>query len=125
MTWPKVLALVVPVVVVQGITIATLIRSTMIVHNTMLHAALISNFSRFGDIDPDKLVVIDDSRAYFMRDGSLWTCEVKDDYIIRSTLKVVDVMNMNGPELKEVMAAVDALNMADDDDEDDEDGASA
>lgn len=107
--------------VVMGLTlmiVRTIAKASIIIYEGLMHGAVIANFSRFGEIDPDKLVVIDDSRAYFIRDNSLWTCEVKDDYLIRSTLKAVDVMAISGTQLKEVMVAVDALNMEEDDEDD-------
>lgn len=75
-----------------------------------MKAALLSNFSRFGEVDPERLVVVDDARAYFIRDTALWVCDVHDDMLLRQTTRPVDMMTASGEELKEVMAVVDALN---------------
>lgn len=120
MTWPKLLFAMVPAIGLGSALTYTIYKSSIVIHNGLMHNAIIANYSRFGEIDPEKLVVIDDSRAYFIRDNTLWTADVQDDYIVRSTLKVVDVMNVEGNRLKEVMAAVDALNMIDDEEGDDD-----
>lgn len=87
----------------------------------MIRSALVSNFSRFGTFDPNKIVVMDDTRGYFIRDDALWVCEIKDDDVLPATARPVDLIHMDAQNLREVMAAVDTLNTAVDDLVEDED----
>lgn len=76
----------------------------------MIRGALVANFSRFGSLDDTKIVVMEDSRGYFIRDDALWTCEVKDEEVMHSTARPVDLLHIDKENLREVMAAVDTLN---------------
>lgn len=76
----------------------------------MIRAAFIANFSRFGDFDDYRIAVIDDKRGYFVRDNALWMVEVKDEELVKSTARPVDLMTVDAALLKEAMAAVDTLH---------------
>ena len=81
-----------------------------VMYEAMIRSALVSNFSRFGNLDEYKIVVIEDSRGYFVRDNALWTCDIVDDEIVNSSTRPVDLIKIDADKLKEVMAAVDTLN---------------
>lgn len=76
----------------------------------MIRSALVSNFSRFGDFDDYRIVVIDDIHGYFVRDGALWTVEVENEELVKSTARPMDLITVDSELLKEAMAAVDALH---------------
>lgn len=76
----------------------------------MIRSAFIANFSRFGDFDDYKIVVIDDARGYFVRDSALWTVEIKDEELVKSTARPLDLMTVDADKLKEAMVAVDTLH---------------
>jgi hypothetical protein len=62
-------------------------------HAMIIKHALISNFSRFGEA-PHRYVIANDSgqdRGFFLRDGALWTCEVLDGEILRTTTRPIDM----------------------------------
>lgn len=76
----------------------------------MIRSAFIANFSRFGSFDDYQIVVIDDVRGYFVRDDALWTVEVRDEELVKSTARPVDLITVDADKLKEAMAAVDTLH---------------
>lgn len=76
----------------------------------MIRSAFIANFSRFGNFDDYQIVVIDDVRGYFVRDGALWTVEIENEEMVKSTARPVDLITVDSDKLKEAMAAVDTLN---------------
>lgn len=89
----------------------------------MIRGALISNFSRFGSTDDYKIVVMEDTRGYFIRDDALWVCDVEDETVKHASARPVDLLTIDAANLKEVMAAVDTLNTSAEDllEEEDED----
>jgi hypothetical protein len=102
-------------IVVGSIIIAYMIYrvirvSTMTLFQAIVRHAFVSNFSRFGDFSDMKVAIIDDETGYYVKDGALWIVEVKDDEVVKSTARPVDLFNIDEVKLKEVMAAVDALN---------------
>jgi len=70
--------------------------------------SLISNFSRFGQLDDTSVAVIDD-HAYFVQNGTLWIADFVDDDLLMETARPIDLMSLDKPLLKEAMMAVDVL----------------
>ena len=79
-------------------------------YNISMKSAMIANFSRFGDWSEQHYAISSyngTQRGFFMRDGALWTCEVLDGALLKTTAKPIDMYNE--PHLKEVLDVVEAL----------------
>lgn len=85
-------------------------RAVVIFYDATMRAAAIASFSRYGDFDDVKVVILDDETGYFIREGALWKCDVVDDIPQRSTAKLLDVINLPPQDLESVIEAVEALN---------------
>lgn len=85
-------------------------RSIVILYDAIMRSAIISNFSKYGDFEDVKVVIMDDDTGYFIRESALWKCDIVDDVPVRSSAKVLDVINMPPSELSRVIEAVEALN---------------
>lgn len=78
---------------------------------TLIRHALVTNFSRFGQFKEwHSAVMTEENKAYFVRDGALWVCDVDGGEPIKSTARTVDLFTADVNLLKEVMMAVDTIN---------------
>jgi len=87
---------------------------------------LISNFSRFTQLDNTSVAVID-QHAYYVQNGTLWIADFINDDMVMQSARPLDLVNADNLLLREAMMAVDVLNDIahdhdhdEDDDEDDE-----
>jgi hypothetical protein len=94
----------------------------MMLYGIVRHA-LVSNFSRFGRLDNTNIAVIDDTRAYFVREGALWVANFQNDDLVMESARPIDLVGVDIELLKEAMIAVDVLSgNIEEDEEDDEHG---
>jgi hypothetical protein len=109
--------LLVPIAIVYGSAlIAAAIRE--LTFHVDRHA-LVSNFSRFGEFKEYNMVIHENGHiGYFVRDDALWEVQVVSGEPIKSTAKVVDVFTTDPAKMREVLAAVDAINTDAQDDPD-------
>lgn len=96
-------------------------RQTLNLSYVIAKGSLIANFARFGQLDETSIAVIDE-HAYFVQNGTLWIADFKNDDLLMPTARPIDLVNTDGPLLKEAMMAVDVLAdiNSGDADEDDE-----
>jgi hypothetical protein len=108
-------------VIASAVIISTAMkRFAYTLYVSIIRHSLISNFSRFGEFKEwHSAVFADESKAYFVRDGALWQCDVEGGEPIKSTARTVDLFSADVDKLKEVMAAVDAINTDAQDGDDD------
>ena len=69
---------------------------------------LVSNFSRFGQLDDTSIAVIEE-HAFFVQNGTLWIADFKNEDLIMPSARPIDLVNTDGTLLKEAMMAVDVL----------------
>lgn len=106
----SILLLSLTIIVSTYIFIRLIKSSSTYLYAGMIHSSLIANFSRYGNMNNMRMVLIDDETAYFIRENSLWACPVVDEMPLREQAKLVDVFNISPIDLQKVLAAVDALN---------------
>jgi hypothetical protein len=80
---------------------------------------LVSNFSRFSQLDETSIAVIEE-HAFFVQNGTLWIADFKNEDLIMPSARPMDLVNADGALLKEAMMAVDVLTDVNNIDEDDE-----
>jgi hypothetical protein len=80
-----------------------------LVFESMLRMSLVSNFSRFGDIDEDHLAIMEE-RGYFVRDQALWVADVVDGTLDKTTSRQLDLFDRDSALLKEARNAVEILH---------------
>jgi hypothetical protein len=71
--------------------------------------ALVSNFSRFSQLDEASIAVID-QHAYYVQNGTLWIADYLDDDMVMQSARPVDLVEADSLLLREAMMAVDVLN---------------
>jgi hypothetical protein len=80
-----------------------------VVFEGLLRSSIVSNFSRFGDIDENKLAIME-HRGYFVRDNALWVGDLVDGEIDKTTVRPLDLFNRDSSLLKEARSAVELLH---------------
>lgn len=81
----------------------------LVVFESVFRSSLIANFSRFGDIDPNNLAIME-KRGYFVRDRALWVGDLVDGEIDKTTIRPVDLFSRDSGLLKEARSAVELLH---------------
>ena len=75
----------------------------------LLKGSLISNFSRFSQLDETSIAVID-QHAYYVQNGTLWIADFFDNDMVMQSARPIDLVNADNLLLREAMMAVDVLN---------------
>lgn len=105
-------------ILMAGFFIAwSLVAVSHVMSESNIKAALVANFSKYGFDKDAQMVVVDEERAYFLHNESIYVCDVVDDIPQRDTARPVDVVNAPPEQLKEIMGVVDAMNGVFDDEE--------
>jgi hypothetical protein len=97
-------------IIIAYMTYRAIRVSTATLFQAIVRHAFVSNFSRFGDFSDMKVAIVDEETGYYVREGALWTVEVQNDELLKSTARPVDMFDMDEKKLKEVMFVVDVLN---------------